>query len=321
MFPRKLSVTRRGGLHVSSEETSIWLDSSPQDGGIGLVTHAHFDHSPKKLSGIITTPETASILKLFRRGDVKRTIRYGERIKVGGLSVASHPSGHVFGSSQYLIERDGEALVYTGDLNTYDSVLLNGAEIIESDTLIIEATYGSPRYLFPKREEIYAEIIRWILRTIRKGEIPAFKVYALGKAQEIIGIVNSYLNIPAVTSWTVSKITEKHRDHGLKLDHLPIYVKDGIEAFKQGECVYIASRRQNPPSRRRLRWAVATGWALRYRMSSYDAAFPLSGHADFPGLLSYVKESGAKTVYVVHGFTEEFAKQLRKIGIGAVSLD
>lgn len=321
MFPRKLKIARRGGLLVESEGTSIWLDSSPRNGEIGLITHAHFDHSPRRLSGIITTPETASILKLFRNGDVSRTIRYGEKIKIDRLGITAHPSGHVFGSSQYLIEGDGETLVYTGDLNTYDSVLLNGAEIIESDTLIIEATYGSPRYLFPRREEIYAEIIRWILQTIREGEIPAFKVYALGKAQEIIGIVNSYLNIPAVTSWTVSKITEKHRDHGLKLDYLPLHVKDGIEAFRQGECVYIASRRQNPPSKRRLRWAVATGWALRYRMSSYDAAFPLSGHADFPGLLSYVRESGAKTVYVVHGFAQEFAKQLQKIGIKAISLD
>lgn len=320
-FPGKLSVTQRGGLRVLSGETSLWLDCSPKNGGISLITHAHFDHSPNRLSGIITTPETASILKLFRSGDVDGTIRYGEKLKIGELSITAYPSGHVFGSSQYLIEHGMEAIAYTGDLNTYDSVILNGAEIIKSDTLIIEATYGSPRYLFPRREDLYAEIIKWILWTIREGRIPAFKVYALGKAQEIIGIVNSYLNIPVVTSWMVSKITEKHRDHGLKLDYLPINSREGIEAFNQGECIYIASRRQTPPSRRRFRWAVATGWALHYKASSYDAAFPLSGHADFLGLLDYVRESGAKNVYVIHGFAEGFAKYLRKLGINAISLD
>ncbi|MCX8187716.1 MAG: MBL fold metallo-hydrolase [Nitrososphaeria archaeon] len=312
---------RRGGLQISSRETSLWLDYSPKRGGISLITHAHLDHVPNDLSGVITTPETASILKLFRSGEVNRTIRYGEKIKIGELAVTAYPSGHVFGSSQYLIEYDGELLVYTGDLNTYDSIFLKGAEAINSDILIMEATYGSPRYIFPKREEIYVEIIRWILQTIEKGEIPAFRVYALGKAQEIIGIVNSYLNIPAVASWTVSRINEKYRGHGLKLDYLPVDSREGIEVLKGGECVYIASRRQNPPSRRRLRWAIATGWALHYGASGYDAAFPLSGHADFPGLLDYVRASGAKNVYVVHGFSKEFTRHLRRLGINAISLD
>jgi len=315
-----MKILRRSGLLVKTESISLWLDSSPHANGFSLISHAHADHSPRNLSRIITTPETASILKLFREGAVKRTIRYGETLKLGDVEVTAHPSGHVFGSSQFSIEHEGERFVYTGDLNTYDSLILNGASPIESDTLIVEATYGSPRYVFPKREEVYARIVGWILETIKRGEIPAFKVYALGKAQEIISIVNSYLNVPAVTSWTVSKISEKHRDYGLKLEYLPINSEEGIEAFKQGECVYISNKRLNPPSKRRLRWAIATGWAVRYRFSSYDAAFPLSGHSDFPALINYVQESRAKEIYIVHGFAEEFAKHLRRMGLNAVAL-
>jgi len=33
----------------------------------------------------------------------------------------------------------------------------------------VEATYGSPRYIFPPREEVYARIISWILGTINRG--------------------------------------------------------------------------------------------------------------------------------------------------------
>jgi len=315
-----MRVAWRGGALVEAKDSLFWLDSPPRGCGVSLITHAHSDHSPRKLSRVIATPETASILGLFRDGNVEKTIRYGEALKIDDVEISAHPSGHVFGSSQFSIECGGEKIVYTGDLNTYDSILLNGAEAIESDELIIESTYGSPRYIFPKREEIYAEIVRWILETIKNGEIPAFKVYALGKAQEIISIVNNYLKLPAVTSWTVSKITEKHKDHGLTLDHLPIFTEEGIEAFNQGECVYISSRRRNPPSKRKLRWAIATGWALHYRITGYDASFPLSGHADFPGLLSYVVESRAKKVYVVHGFVEEFTKYLQKMGVKSTGL-
>ena len=316
-----MEVIRGRGLSVKAGGLRLWLDSSPRGPGLTLISHAHSDHSPSRLVKVVTTPETASVLRLFRRGEIERELRYGEVLKIDGVEVVAHPSGHVFGSSQFSIKADGSEVVYTGDLNTYDSVILKGADPIRSDELIVEATYGSPRYVFPPREIVYADIVRWILEVIREGAVPAFKVYALGKAQEIIGLVNSYLDVPVVASWTVSKIAEKHRQHGLTLDFLPINSEEGLEAFRQGECVYVSNRRGNPPAKRRLRWAVATGWAIRYRFSSYEAAFPLSGHADFPGLINHVLETGAKKVYVVHGFAEELARNLRKLGVNASALD
>jgi len=247
-------------------------------------------------------------------------LRFGECIEFRDVRISAESSGHVLGSSQFLIDSGDERLVYTGDLNVYDSIVLKGAKPIEADKLVIEATYGSPNYIFPRREEIYARIIDWIIKTIRSGEIPAFKVYALGKAQEIMKLVNTYLKVPVITSWTVSKIAEKYVDHGIRLSYLPIYSDEGLEAFSQGECVYIASKRRNPPSKRRIRWAVATGWALRYRYSGFDEAFPLSGHSDYPGLIRYVEESRPREIYVIHGFVKSFVKQLRRRGFNALEL-
>ena len=315
-----MRIARRRGFLVEAGGTKLWLDSTASGGGFSLISHAHSDHSPGRSSKVIATPETASVLQLFKNHRIEKMIRYGETLKLGETRISAHPSGHVIGSSQFLIEADGKRLVYTGDLNTYDSLILEGAKAIESDILLLEATYGSPRYVFPSREEIYARIVRWILETIRGGEVPAFKVYALGKAQEIIGIVNAYLRIPVVTSWTISRITEKLSEHGLKLDYIPLHDPEGLEAFKQGECVYVSSKRYNPPSKRRLRWGAATGWALRYRIQGYDAAFPLSGHADFPGLVSYAEESEARKIYLVHGFAEELSRHLRRRGLYAEAL-
>jgi Cft2 family RNA processing exonuclease len=308
------------GLLLKTRNRRVWFDSAAEKDGVSLVSHAHLDHAPGRLSRIIATPETASILNIFGPHRFERLIKYGESIMLGDVKVSAHPSGHVIGSSQFLLENDGGSLVYTGDLNTYDSVILRGARPLESETLILEATYGSPRYIFPSREEVYAKIIRWMIETIKAGEIPAFKVYALGKAQEIIGLVNAYLRVPALASLPISRITESLSQYGFKLEHLPINSPEGLEAFKQGECVYVSSKRYSPPSRRRIRWAVATGWALRYRLSGFDAAFPLSGHADFSGLVSYAKESGARRIYLVHGFAEELAKHLRKRGLRAEAL-
>ncbi|MCD6261351.1 MAG: hypothetical protein J7J28_06185, partial [Thaumarchaeota archaeon] len=310
----KITVLRHGGLIVKTPETELWLDSARSKRDLTLISHAHSDHVPRNLGRVILTPETASILKIFRDGFDWIGLRFGECIEFRDVKISAESSGHVLGSSQFLIDSGDERFVYTGDLNVYDSIVLKGAKPIEADKLVIEATYGSPNYIFPRREEIYARIIDWIIKTIRSGEIPAFKVYALGKAQEIMKLVNTYLKVPVITSWTVSKIAEKYVDHGIRLSYLPIYSDEGLEAFSQGECVYIASKRRNPPSKRRIRWAVATGWALRYRYSGFDEAFPLSGHSDYPGLIRYVEESRPREIYVVHGFVKSFVKQLRRKG-------
>ena len=316
----RITVLRCGGLIVKTLETELWLDSAGSSEGLTLISHAHSDHVPRNLRKVISTPETACILKIFRDGFDWISLRFGECIEFGDVRISTEPSGHVLGSSQFLIDSGDERLVYTGDLNVYDSIVLKGAKSIDADKLVIEATYGSPNYIFPRREEIYAKIIDWIIRTIKSGEIPAFKVYALGKAQEIMKLVNTYLKVPVITSWTVSKIAEKYVDHGIQLSYLPIYTDEGLEVFSQGECVYIASKRRNPPSRKKIRWAVATGWALRYRYSGFDEAFPLSGHSDYPGLIRYVEESKPKEIYVVHGFVESFVKQLRRRGFNALEL-
>ena len=51
-----------------------------------------------------------------------------------------------------------------------------------------------------------------------------------------------------------------------------------------------------------------------------DAAFPLTDHADYPALLRYARESGASRIFTVHGFEEELAAALRKLGIRAEPL-
>ncbi len=314
-----LRVFRGRGIGVRAGGRRLWLDSYGE--GIVLISHAHSDHVPRRKASIIATPQTLSILKVFGRHLDGRSLGFGETLKMGGISVSAQPSGHVLGSSQFIIDAEGERLVYTGDLNVYGSVILEGGRPVETEKLVIESTYGLPGYRFPPREEIYSSMIRWILSTIREGDIPAFKVYALGKAQEIIRMVNTFLGVPVVAGWTVSRISEKHVEHGLGLEYLPLHNSEWLEVFSQGECVYVASRRENPPSRRRLRWAVATGWALRYRYSRYDASFPLSGHSDFPGLVEYVEQSNPVEVFTVHGYANEFAHALRRMGWKARPLD
>jgi putative mRNA 3-end processing factor len=63
---------------------------------------------------------------------------------------------------------------------------------------------------------------------------------------------------------------------------------------------------------------VCSGWMQvrgNVRRRNADAGFVLSDHADWNGLLSAVKDTGAEKVYVTHGFQAAFSRYLNETGI------
>ena len=71
--------------------------------------------------------------------------------------------------------------------------------------------------------------------------------------------------------------------------------------------------------RKKVFSAFATGWQHR---GNYSKTFPLSDHADFEQLLSYVREAKPKQVFTMHGHAKEFAGYVqRRLGIPARPLE
>jgi len=66
-----------------------------------------------------------------------------------------------------------------------------------------------------------------------------------------------------------------------------------------------------------------SGWAQSSRFSfgrRADYSIPMSDHCDFNELVDVVVQSEAEQVYTIHGFVDEFAEHLQKIGINAQPL-
>lgn len=284
-----------------------------------LISHAHLDHiEGLAQKNVLMSVETASILNSMGKRGYWKTFRRKERtILRDSVEISNESSGHVLGSSQFIVDVNGGRIVYTGDLNTYESLVHGFAEPIPTDILIIESTYGLSVYRFPVREKVYADIVKWVTNVLREGSIPALKVYSLGKSQEIINLVNVFLDVPVVVGLSVSRVSQKYREHGVKLDYLPVNTREGLEVVKSGEFVYVSSSRDRLPVDRKTRWAVATGWAIRFRYPNYDKAFPLSGHSDYYGLVDYIEHSNPKKIYTVYGYAEEFARNLKRRGFNA----
>lgn len=268
------------GVWTEGEEWRWVLDPQKTFEDPTYISHAHSDHAGSRKKEVLATEITAALLGR-------------ERVSPpAGVKLLN--AGHIPGSSMVLLE-DGADVLYTGDFKTEDDVLLKGAEPVEADILVVESTFGLPSFRFPRREEIYHRIERWI----REGGKKALIGYKVGKAQELVALLNQ-LGIEPMVSPDIEEVNRKMVELGVKL------------AWGGDRDVVVASPRYMEALRLSgFDVRVASGWARE---------FPLSGHADFPHLLEFVEAVNPKRVYTVHGFSREFAAFLRKKGYDAVPL-
>ena len=285
-----------------------------------FITHAHSDHtygfstSAKKFS----TFETLQIHQALRKREVKKvqTLRIGESVEIGDARVTALNAGHMLGSCQFDVETPKFRAIYTGDINCVDTLTTQAAEGISCDYLIIEGTYGHPSYTFPRRNTMYADIIRWTMTEIKRKKVPTFQVYSSGKPQEVVRLFNVYTKVLVVCSPAIAHANEVYDRNGIKLEFLDSSTSEGRRALKNGDCVYVTTGHgDHLPQNASL--AFATGWAIRQAYRS-RAAFPLSSHADFEQLIEFVSHVNPRRVYVFTGYTDVLANQIEtKLGIKA----
>lgn len=119
-------------------------------------------------------------------------IRFHEEIEYDGVKFKAYNAGHVLGAAMFLVEIDGVRILYTGDYSREEDRHLRAAEIpkCEIDILIVESTYGKnihePRQI---REDKFKKRVHEIIRNGGKCLLP---VFALGRAQELLLILNEY---------------------------------------------------------------------------------------------------------------------------------
>ena len=96
------------------------------------------------------------------------------------------PAGHIFGSAQFFLETENGSLLYTGDFKLRPGRSAEPAEWRKAETLIMETTYGLPRYRLPPTDEVIGQIVAFCRDALEAGAVPVLLGYSLGKAQEIL---------------------------------------------------------------------------------------------------------------------------------------
>ncbi|HUK56295.1 MAG TPA: MBL fold metallo-hydrolase [Nitrospiria bacterium] len=298
--------------------TDLWLDSTKAR-PLGFISHAHGDHTAKH-QRIIATPATWSLCRR-RLGAKPRTLPLAFRTphSVDGFTIELLPSGHILGAAQIVIQ-NGRRIVYTGDFKLRPNRTADPAEVPPCDILIMECTFGKPRYVFPPPEEVERRLIAFIETAFEDRKIPVLLVYAMGKSQEVLKLLGDRgytvcLSQPAV------EIVKIYENCGVAFKNYERFSNDNLHGKVVLLPPYLARTRMAEKISNR-RTAVLTGWAMDAEATSRygaDVAIPMSDHADFEELNEYVDRARPSKIYTVHG-APDFARHLRKRGYRAEHL-
>lgn len=313
-----MEITFDSGIYLP--EIDFWLDPTrarPRT----FVSHAHSDHFGRHDEFIVTPGTSALVGHRYRpRGRITEQ-DFWETRDFGEFALTLYPAGHVLGSAQALIEHRGHRLLYSGDMKLAPSQTAEPCNVPQADTLIVESTFGRPRYVFPPVHEVIAGILGFCRTSLANGYTPVLFAYSLGKGQEVLRCL-------AGAGFEIAL-------HGTTFGVSEVYARLGIEFpvhERLDRCDLTNRVVICPPQTRkaaifatikRPRTAMVTGWAVdrstRWRYGT-DAAFPLSDHADYDELVEYVRQVNPKRVYTVFGFDGEFAADLRTRGYDAQPL-
>ena len=285
-----------------------------------IITHAHSDHARWGSQYYLCHHDTKPILQLRLGNNQYQSIGWNAPVYMNGVRITLHPAGHIIGSSQIRVEYEGEVWVISGDYKIENDGLSGEFEPVKCHTFITESTFGLPIYHWKKQTDIFANVQNWIRKNGKEGKTSIVFAYSLGKAQRIL------LPIAEVTDkilahGAVSNVHEALQNAGWKLPAVQRITFDTPKELLKGNVVIAPSSAEGSPWIKKFApysIGVCSGWmqvrgAVRRR--NIDAGFALSDHADWDGLLSAVKATGAERVYVTHGFQSAFSRYLTEQGI------
>ena len=147
----------------------LWLD--PRDvRELAFVSHAHSDHTGFHRR-ILCTPATARLMQV-RLGEDRRIrnsgLRRAQKILMTGRRACSRRV--MCWVRRNCFTRIEGTLLYTGDFKLRKGLSSEPPRFRQAETLVMETTYGMPRYQFPPTEETLGAVINFAWRRSKRAK-------------------------------------------------------------------------------------------------------------------------------------------------------
>ncbi len=346
-----------------------------------FVTHAHLDHSglapwlsARYRPKIYATPVTHEVGEILHRDAIKVAniegypipysneevyiykgscmayLNFGESVNTGDLAVKLYSAGHIPGATMFKVETEIGSALFTGDINTVPTHLVDAATPVRADTVIIEGTYSGREH--PQRSKVEKEFLDAVEDAVAREGVVLIPAFAVGRSQEAImmlvkrgGYEIWYDGMGTQVSKIYLSYPEYLRNHkelkkALKEVNIIQLPSQRKKALKEGNIIvatsgmleggpalyYLSKIRDDPKNAIYLvgyqvegsngRLLLETGHidlqGIKMPVNAEVRFFDFSAHAGHSELLRFVKESRPENVVIFHSEEpEHLANDLR----------
>ncbi|KEQ02360.1 ligase-associated DNA damage response exonuclease [Pseudorhizobium pelagicum] len=291
-----------------------------------LITHGHSDHARAGHGKVLATRQTLDIMRIRYGEDfcgAEQVAAWGERIEIDGVTVSFQPAGHVLGSAQILIEKDGLRINVSGDYKRGVDPTCASFVPVPCDVFITEATFGLPVFHHPDPKAEIGKLLTSLKQFPERSHLVG--AYALGKAQRVIRLIRDCgYDEPICIHGALAKLCDYYQGQGVALgDIRPATIEKSTPDLFKGAVVV------GPPSAFQDRWArrfneplisFASGWMMvrqRAKQGGVELPLVISDHCDWPELLETIREVAPSEVWVTHGREEALVRWCELQGLPA----
>lgn len=202
-----------------NHEPGFPMHVPPKEVDAVILTHSHLDHSgavpifyvnglkplySNKLNLELTQLLISDFIHLssyylpFEYLELRSMVRsnkhlnFGVEETLGDMKFQLLSSGHIPGSAQVLVEAEGKRLLYTGDFNTTDTRLLEGAKMDygDLDAVIMESTYADEDHT--ERMDLEKRFVEEATDVVERGGTVLVPAFGVGRSQEIACVLAAH---------------------------------------------------------------------------------------------------------------------------------
>lgn len=206
-----------------------WADIELDELDAVIISHAHLDHTgflPALFKygydgPVYCTEPTLPLMTLlqgdmvklgqiegakliYEQRDIREVIKHTITVPYGlvtdvapDVKLVFNNAGHILGSAtvHLHIGEGAHNIVYTGDYKYGKTQLLESAfwNYPRVETLITESTYGAKEDIMPSRDEVENNFVNIVNETLRQGGKVLIPIPAVGRAQEIMLVIDQYM--------------------------------------------------------------------------------------------------------------------------------
>lgn len=323
--PRQWLTIKKEGLYCIPGQ--FYIDPVyPVDNAV--ITHGHGDHACSDHKQVMAHHGTIGIMRVRYGEDCAKKfvpLNYFEKIAVRDVELYLLPAGHIFGSSQIMIEYGGFRLNVSGDYKRVFDPTCDSFVVEPCDVFVTEATFGLPVFKHPPIELEINKLLSSI--DIFPNRCHLVGVYALGKCQRLIKTIRmrGYTK-PIYLHGALKNLCDFYQKMGIDLGDLQ--PASTLDSHSSKGCIVLC-----PPSALHDKWSqrfahvvisMASGWMqIRARAKQKGIELPLiiSDHADWFELIQTIREINPQEVWVTHGREEALVHYANQQGYKAKALN